>query len=687
MSEIGGHYIGMNRPQDVWEVEGDDATWTALTSEESEVISNAYLNESSVTLKRSGHMYRVDFATMIMVKVETMRTRRIRKKIKSGDMFGGMFADNDVLSGDLLGTMLGGTLMDELASTHLSHEPAPAIVTARRTTATKCRVEGCNSLHRYTDGFCNTHRSLAKRQVDEESEDKKGASALLPELSPKAKQLVSGEWKDTRRRVAMELHETEQSFVRDLEALKEVFLFPLTGKDVMKPRESNLKAKMTGLSNTVHHRRRSVSGGRLGANGGVHESSKSVVEHGEVIYEYLLGVDDTERAVVAFAPLQIEQILALNIKFSSDLGEILEGTNYSERTKLGGLFMRYAKYFNYYSEYCSAHASSADALSKLEQQSRRCRQYMVEAQGDPRCRGKNLASLLICPVQRLPRYELLVRELLKCTPIEHIDRQELVFAYHKLQEAATHLNASLDPAVATNSMTELMVLAATFHPARQRRGIAKPGRQLIYKGELTKLNHTGEKRMLSFFLFSDGLLIYGNKRQLGGYFIERSNKERRELKIKRVRADDMAVRADRATSSALSRFSTVVESKGKVPNHGKLAQLTGQGHTQARTLGRFSTHAEREVSLMVNHDLSDSDSDDEDEDDAEDAEVMQRAEAMDPQVRRCCFHIFSKGKSKSLFLQAKSIDEQQTWVAQIEHVLHEHATRKQARNGNSSSHQ
>jgi hypothetical protein len=543
-------------------MEGDDGTWSKFLSEENEKMSHAYLNEPSVMLKRMGHDYRVDFATMMMVKVETMHTRKIRKElVGGGSVRGGLFGGEDeVLSGDLLGTMLGGTMtMGDLTGSLLAPEPAPA---PRRKTAVMCNVEGCKSLHRYTDGYCNAHRSFAKTQAEAsggggQGEDK---ATLLPEFSPKAKHLASGEWKKTRRNIAMELHQTEGSFVRDLQALKDVFLLPLTGKDVLKPRESNLRAKMNGIGNTLRGgRRRSVSGGRIQHGGDTRESSKSVISEiiggvgaagavvagteragaeGDDDYNYLLGVEDTKRAVDAFAPLQIEQILSLNLKFSSDLSEILEGTNYSELTKLGALFMRYAHYFRYYSEYCTAHASSADALTKLEHSSRRCREYLVEVQSDPRCHGKNLSSLLICPVQRLPRYELLVRDLLKCTPIEHIDRRELVLAYRKLQSALTHVNASLNPDIASqsNSMIGMMELVKSFHPIRQQKGIAKPGRQLAHQGELVKVNHTGEKKVMSCFLFSDGLMVYGNKRQLGGgYYVERSNKQRRELKIKRVR--------------------------------------------------------------------------------------------------------------------------------------------------------
>ena len=38
---------------------------------------------------------------------------------------------------------------------------------------------------------------------------------------------------------------------------------------------------------------------------------------------------------------------------------------------------------------------------------------------DPRCRGQNLESFLIMPIQRVPRYLLLLTELRKRTPADH----------------------------------------------------------------------------------------------------------------------------------------------------------------------------------------------------------------------------------------------------------------------------
>ena len=51
------------------------------------------------------------------------------------------------------------------------------------------------------------------------------------------------------------------------------------------------------------------------------------------------------------------------------------------------------------------------------------------------CRGlANLPAFLICPVQRLPRYLLILRDLQKCTPEDHPDYPNLKEALSLITE-------------------------------------------------------------------------------------------------------------------------------------------------------------------------------------------------------------------------------------------------------------
>ena len=128
-------------------------------------------------------------------------------------------------------------------------------------------MEGCLQLHRYTDGFCSNHRSFAAGSASGFDEQ------LLPNIAPKVKDMESGEWKSTRKQVAMELMQTEESFLKDLRALKEVFLVPLAG--AARPQAVSLAQRIRGMSlrgDRDSARARSSSSGRSGGRSTVGNS-------------------------------------------------------------------------------------------------------------------------------------------------------------------------------------------------------------------------------------------------------------------------------------------------------------------------------------------------------------------------------------------------------------------------------
>lgn len=59
----------------------------------------------------------------------------------------------------------------------------------------------------------------------------------------------------------------------------------------------------------------------------------------------------------------------------------------------------------------------------------------------PESLGHTLRSLLIMPVQRIPRYNLLLQELLKETPDSHPDFANLTDALDSMRKVAEHVRA------------------------------------------------------------------------------------------------------------------------------------------------------------------------------------------------------------------------------------------------------
>jgi hypothetical protein len=62
-----------------------------------------------------------------------------------------------------------------------------------------------------------------------------------------------------------------------------------------------------------------------------------------------------------------------------------------------------------YTKYVNNYNNSLKTLNHFQQNSEKISQFLSEVQVNPKIRGLSLQSLLIMPVQRLPKYELLLR--------------------------------------------------------------------------------------------------------------------------------------------------------------------------------------------------------------------------------------------------------------------------------------
>jgi hypothetical protein len=102
-----------------------------------------------------------------------------------------------------------------------------------------------------------------------------------------------------------------------------------------------------------------------------------------------------------------------------------------------------------YTEYCAAYSHAVELLEKLQQRS-------LFGEIIRKLKYQNgLASLLITPVQRLPRYNLLLRDLLKHTPINHPDFEQLKKSIDQIQQLCDRLDVCTSTAMNVQIMTDL----------------------------------------------------------------------------------------------------------------------------------------------------------------------------------------------------------------------------------------
>lgn len=113
--------------------------------------------------------------------------------------------------------------------------------------------------------------------------------------------------------------------------------------------------------------------------------------------------------------------------------------SWNNKTLLGQIFVDHAPILKLYTEYVNSFELSMDTLAKYSK-NKGFMAFVEQTRGSPSLLGLN--SLLIQPVQRLPRYEMLLSDLCKNTWEGHPDMVPLRTALSKIKETADFVNES-----------------------------------------------------------------------------------------------------------------------------------------------------------------------------------------------------------------------------------------------------
>lgn len=72
-----------------------------------------------------------------------------------------------------------------------------------------------------------------------------------------------------------------------------------------------------------------------------------------------------------------------------------------------------------YAEYTNNYETSRSLLVQLQKENSAFAAIITSCEKEKKCQGHNLQDFLISVIQRVPRYELLLNDLLKATPKSH----------------------------------------------------------------------------------------------------------------------------------------------------------------------------------------------------------------------------------------------------------------------------
>ncbi|KAL6051201.1 hypothetical protein QOT17_019340 [Balamuthia mandrillaris] len=238
----------------------------------------------------------------------------------------------------------------------------------------------------------------------------------------------------------------------------------------------------------------------------------------EVYLQDLRGSRLLEAEEVEIMFSNIEHILKLNQNLHTKLKERTtgwetQGTDPSKRV-LSDILLSVFPFMKIYSQYCTRQDKATELRLKLVKENSKFKSFLKKAQQNKRCNNQDLGSFLIMPIQRIPRYKLLLQELLKCTPEEHADHKGLVKAFEIMDSIATFIEDRQQNGQPLN----VRRLIAAHEQFGEVERMMQPWRKWVKDGEIMavdRLRAANKTRQLWIFLFTD-ILCFARLKSRGG---------------------------------------------------------------------------------------------------------------------------------------------------------------------------
>jgi FYVE, RhoGEF and PH domain containing 5/6 len=146
---------------------------------------------------------------------------------------------------------------------------------------------------------------------------------------------------------------------------------------------------------------------------------------------------------------KVKMILSTNEELQKDLKKECKQNPFSPN--FGSVFKKMAPFLKVYTQYISNFDLAAKEVEKLEKQNKKFLDFLETCYQSPECsNGQRILAFLVCPIQRIPRYQLLLRvriqfnlnskDLLERTPKEHFLYRDTKEGFEAIVEIAKFCN-------------------------------------------------------------------------------------------------------------------------------------------------------------------------------------------------------------------------------------------------------
>mmetsp|Transcript_981 Transcript_981/g.1642 ORF Transcript_981/g.1642 Transcript_981/m.1642 type:complete len:473 (-) Transcript_981:595-2013(-) len=109
---------------------------------------------------------------------------------------------------------------------------------------------------------------------------------------------------------------------------------------------------------------------------------------------------------------------------------------------IGDIFVETIPFLKMYTNYVNAYPAAISSLQTHMEADSEFKMLIKQADNNKRCNNNDIFSFMITPIQRVPRYVMLLEDMLKNTPDYHKDFQPLNKALEAVKKVAHQINES-----------------------------------------------------------------------------------------------------------------------------------------------------------------------------------------------------------------------------------------------------
>ncbi|XP_033105536.1 FYVE, RhoGEF and PH domain-containing protein 5-like, partial [Anneissia japonica] len=183
---------------------------------------------------------------------------------------------------------------------------------------------------------------------------------------------------------------------------------------------------------------------------------------------------------------------------------------WDSKPRIGDIMKLLAPFLRMYSDYVGNFDNAMKQLQIWTSKSTKFAAMIQQIQADPMCHQLSLQHHMLEPVQRVPRYQLLLKDYLKKLPEDSEDKTDAEKALDLISAAAQHSNNFM------KSMDKFQKLLK-INQMLDGEDIIDPTREFLKEGKITKIAaRSGDQQDRYLFLFNDVLICAQNRKLIGG---------------------------------------------------------------------------------------------------------------------------------------------------------------------------